>query len=151
MSIIPEKYTTLSPLQERYRQFWLSFNAQSLCHVDFSSTLKVHPIPSIRCYQDYSVGKPYHLVFKVDFKKNLFVVMIYFDNVPKYIEYHEHYRVRIEAELGYECEWKEQATKGSAGKFFTADLYDKNQYGKIAGQMMNEGLRMVKIFNKYSE
>ena len=151
MSIIPEKYTSLSPLQEQYREFWLSFNAQSLCHSAFSSKFKVHPIPSIRSYQDYSVGKPYHLVLKVDYKKNLFAVKIYFNNIQKYIEYYVQYRARIEAELGYECEWKKQTTKGSAGKFFCAELYNKNQYAKIADQMMNEGLRMVKIFYKYSE
>lgn len=151
MSIIPEKYTTLSPLQEEYRKFWLTFNAQSLCHYAFSSAFKVHPIPSIRSYQDYSVGKPYHLVLKVDFKRNLFAVKIYFNNVPTYIEYYEQHRSRIEAELGYECEWKEQTTKGSAGKFFSADLYDFKQYNKIADQMMDEGLRMVRIFNKFSE
>lgn len=151
MSIIPEKYTTLSPLQEEYRKFWLTFNAQSLCHYAFSAAFKVHPIPSIRSYQDYSVGKPYHLVLKVDFKRNLFAVKIYFNNVPTYIEYYEQHRSRIEAELGYECEWKEQTTKGSAGKFFSANLYDFKQYNKIADQMMDEGLRMVRIFNKYSE
>ena len=46
MAIIPEKYTTLSPLQEEYRKFWQRFNELSLIHSEFSSTFKVHLIQS---------------------------------------------------------------------------------------------------------
>lgn len=151
MSIIPEKYTSLSPLQEQYRKFWLSFNAQSLSHSAFSSTFKIHPIPSIRGYQDYSIGKPYHLTLKIDFQHNVFDISIRFYKMPKYVEFYENYRNRIENELGYKLNWNQHSTAGYAIKNFAADLYDTSKYKNIADQMMNEGLRMVRIFNKFSE
>lgn len=151
MSLIPEKYTTLSPLQEQYRYFWTRFNELSLSHKQFSMTFKVHPIPSIRCYQDYAVGKPYHLALKVNFKRNTFCVMAYFNNLSRYIEYYEQHRHRIECELGYELEWKQQTTAGSAEHNFIADLFDERQYDKIGHQMMCEAIRFIEIFNKYSE
>lgn len=151
MAIIPEKYTTLSPIQEEYRKFWLYFNSQSLNHRGFSSTFKIHPTPSIRCYQDFSIRQPYHLVLKVDFKRNQYVVMIYFNKVKVYIDYYENHKTRIESELGYTLEWKELATKGSAGKMFAANLFDNSQYEQICQKMMDEGIRIVRIFNSYTE
>lgn len=151
MAIIPEKYTRLTPLQEEYREFWRKFNELSLHHSAFSSTFKIHPIPSIRCYQDYSVGQSYILTLKIDLKKNLFYASAYFHNIPKYIEYCEKHKIRIESELGYELEWKQHLTAGYAKRSFTADLFDKNKHDSICKQMMDEGLRFISIFNKYSE
>lgn len=151
MAIIPEKYTSLSPLQEEYRNFWNHFNALSLNHCEFSSTFKVHPIPSIRCYQDFAIGQPYHLVLKVNFKENIFVVGAYFNNFPRFLEYQDNHKSRIESEYGSELLWKQQTTAGSAEKSFAADLYDSNQYDKICLKMMEEGIKLVKVFNKFSE
>lgn len=151
MAIIPEKYTTLSPLQEEYRKFWQRFNELSLIHIEFSSTFKVHPIPSIRCYQDFAVGQPYHLFLKVNFKQNTFHVGAYFNNFPKFIEYHDIHKTRIESELGGELLWKQQTTAGSAERIFVADLFDKSKYDDICHRMMDEGLKLVSIFKKFSD
>ena len=151
MAIIPEKYTSLTPLQEEYRKFWNHFNHLSSNHSEFSSRFKIHPIPSIRSYQDYSLGEAYILTMKIDFRKNLFYVSAYFNSVSKYIEYHENYKSRIEAELGYELEWKQHTTAGYAKKGFAADLFDKNQYNQICYRMMLEGLKLISVFKKYSE
>lgn len=151
MAIIPEKYTTLSSLQEEYQKFWNHFNPLSLNHSDFSSRFKVHPIASIRCYQDYSVGESYILTLKINFAKNLFYVSAYFNSATRFAEYHEKYKTRIETDLGYELEWKQHATAGYAKKGFAVDLFDKSQYDKICNRMMEEGIRLISVFKKYSK
>ena len=84
-------------------------------------------------------------------RRILIVQILYFNKVKVYIDYYENLKTRIESELGYTLEWKEQATKGSAGKLFAANLFDNSQYEQICQKMMDEGIRIVRIFNSYTE
>lgn len=55
-------------LQECYWKFWEGFNHFTKSDKAFCEEFKVHPFPSIRSYQDYHIGMPFHIVVGINFK-----------------------------------------------------------------------------------
>ena len=100
MAIKPVKKENLTLLQETYKRFWTKFNHISSQDENFVSNFKVHTIASIRYYQDYAIGKPYHICIKINFDRELASIQIYFNNLVVYDEFYSRYRDRIETLIG---------------------------------------------------
>lgn len=149
MSFIQEKTNGLTSLQEQYKEFWLYFNAISSQHIVFPQEFKCHPIPSIRCYQDYSIGKPYHLVVKINLTKNQIAIGAYFNDVVKYDEFYR-YKDNIVNSLNMELGWIKHSTKGSAFMVLPANLYDKSQWIIICEIIIAKMIDIKKVFNSLS-
>ena len=104
MAIQPVRRENLTLLQETYRKFWTTFNSISSQDENFSSNFKVHTIASIKYYQDYAIGKPYHICIKINFDRELASVQVYFNNLVVYDEFYSRYRDRIESLIGKRLE-----------------------------------------------
>ena len=149
MAIKPIHQTHLTDLQKMYRKFWERFNSMSLIDPDFSLHFKIHPIPSIRGYQDYSIGCGYHIAIKLDFRKSEIFIGAYFDNVNLYKEYYQRHRKNIENELGIELKWDEQGTKGSAYYISPMKLETDADWDTAIHKMMTMAVRIKMTFQKY--
>ena len=114
MAIKPVKTEGLTLLQETYQKFWTRFNLISSSDENFSSNFKVHHIASVRYFQDYAVGKPYHICVKISFENELASIQAYFNNVVVYDEFFTQYKDRIEAMVGRRLIWKSMRTKSYA-------------------------------------
>ena len=53
--------------QEVYWSFWKEFNLYTKGDATFCREFKVHPYPSVRSYQDYHIGEPFHIVAGINF------------------------------------------------------------------------------------
>lgn len=149
MAIKPTHRTHLTDLQKKYQNFWERFNSMSLIDPEFSLHFRVHPAPSIRGYQDYSIGNSYHIVCKLDLRKSKVFVGAYFDDVDLYKEYYQRHRENIENELGIELKWDEQGTKGSAYYISPMKLETDADRDTAIHTMMSMAVRIKITFQKY--
>lgn len=151
MAIKPVKTENLTPLQETYRKFWGKFNHISSIHEDFAREFKVHKIPSIRYYQDYSVGKSYQICIKINFKTQLVAIQAYFNNMCVYDNFFTKHRVRIESMIGKRLIWEEKTTKGYAQLNLNIPLQisDMTNWDDICKTIIPNAIFMKQVFNQF--
>ena len=151
MAIKPVKEENLTPLQESYRKFWTKFSYYSSCNNDFAKEFKVHNIPSIRYYQDYSVGKCYQICIKINFKQELVAIQAYFHNMCIYDEFFSKHREKIELMIGKRLIWEEKTTKGYVQ--FNLDvssrISDMNNWDNICNEIIPKAILMKQVFNQF--
>ena len=151
MAIQPVRRENLTLLQETYRKFWTTFNSISSQDENFSSNFKVHTIASIKYYQDYAIGKPYHICIKINFDRELASVQVYFTNLVVYDEFYSRYRDRIESLIGKRLEWKEMNTKAYAQLNLNLPylISDVSNWDKVCEDILPNAILMKNIFNKF--
>lgn len=113
-------------LQKVYRMFWDGFNTFTKNDPTFCHEFKVHPYPSIRSYQDYSIGEPYHLFVGINFKRHEIRIGAYFRDLDVYSFYNQKLKGRIEDKIGKSLKWTRHQTKASA-LLYVDDDFDENQ------------------------
>ena len=151
MAIKPVKRENLTLLQETYQRFWTKFNHISSQDEDFASNFKVHTIASIKYYQDYAIGKPYHICIKINFDRELASIQIYFNNLVVYDEFYTRYRDRIEALIGKRLEWKEMNTKAYAQLNLSLPylISDVSNWDKVCEDIIPNAILMKNTFNNF--
>ena len=151
MAIQPVRRENLTLLQETYRKFWTTFNSISSQDENFSSNFKVHTIASIKYYQDYAIGKPYHICIKINFDRELASVQVYFNNLVVYDEFYSRYRDRIESLIGKRLEWKEMKTKAYAQLNLNLPylISDVSNWDKVCADILPNAILMKNIFNSF--
>jgi hypothetical protein len=151
MAIKPVKTENLTILQNTYRKFWTKFNDISSSDDSFAREFKVHPIPSIRYYQDYSVGKPYNFCIKLNFKKELVAVQAYFGNMVAYDEFSTMHKERIEQMIGKHLVWERKGTKGYAQLTLSAPspISDIANWDTVCSIMIENAILMKEVFEKF--
>ena len=151
MAIKPVKRENLTLLQSTYQRFWTKFNHISSQDENFVSNFKVHTIASIRYYQDYAIGKPYHICIKINFDRELASIQIYFNNLVVYDEFYTRYRDRIEALIGKRLEWKEMNTKAYAQLNLSLPylISDVSNWDKVCEDIIPNAILMKNTFNGF--
>ena len=151
MAIKPVKAENLTALQESYRKFWTKFNYLSSCNDDFSKEFKVHKIPSIRYYQDYSVGKCYQICIKINFKQELVALQVYFYNMCIYDEFFSQHRMKIEMMLGKHLIWEKKTTKGYAqlNLNISSRISDMVNWDEICNEIISNASLMKQVFGRF--
>ena len=151
MAIQPVRRENLTLLQETYWKFWTTFNSISSQDENFSSNFKVHTIASIKYYQDYAIGKPYHICIKINFDTELASVQVYFNNLVVYDEFYSRYRDRIESLIGKRLEWKEMNTKAYAQLNLNLPylISDVSNWDKVCADILPNAILMKNIFNSF--
>lgn len=151
MAIKPVKRENLTLLQETYQRFWTKFNHISSQDEDFASNFKVHTIASIKYYQDYAIGKPYHICIKINFDRELASIQIYFNNLVVYDEFYSRYRERIETLIGKHLEWKEMNTKAYAQLNLSLPylISDVSNWDKVCEDIIPNAILMKNTFNNF--
>ena len=59
----------LSNTQNFYFEFWKTFNLQSSLHTEFNKEFTIKRKNSIRGYEDFSIGRDFHIVVKINLKQ----------------------------------------------------------------------------------
>ena len=151
MAIKPVKKENLTLIQETYKRFWTKFNHISSQDENFVSNFKVHTIASIRYYQDYAIGKPYHICIKINFDRELASIQIYFNNLVVYDEFYSRYRDRIETLIGKRLEWKEMNTKAYAQLNLSLPylISDVSNWDKACEDIIPNAILMKNTFNGF--
>ena len=151
MAIKPVKTENLTLLQEAYRKFWTKFNYVSSCNEDFAKDFKVHKIPSIRYYQDYSVGKCYQICIKINFKQELVAIQAYFNNMSVYSDFFFKHRDRIELMIGKRLIWEEKTTKGYAqlNLNISSSINDMANWDNICNEIIPNAILMKQVFSHF--
>lgn len=151
MAIKPVKRENLTLLQETYRRFWTKFNQISSQDANFAFNFKVHSIASIKYYQDYAVGKPYHICIQINFDRELASVQIYFNNLVVYDEFYTRYRDRIESVIGKRLEWKKMNTKAYAQLNLSLPylISDESNWDKVCEDIIPNAILMKSVFNNF--
>ena len=152
MAIKPVNKEHLTLLQEKYQKFWAKFNHISSQDEDFSSNFRVHTIASIKYFQDYAIGKPYHICIKINFDRELASIQIYFNNLVVYDEFYTRYRDRIETLIGKRLEWKEMNTKAYAQLNLSLPylISDVSNWSKVCEDIIPYAVMMKKVFNNFN-
>lgn len=148
MAIKSVNIENLSLLQDAYRRYWSMFNSLSLEHSEFSLNFKVHSIASIRSYQDYSVGQPYHIVLKINFAKGEISVGSYFGNLVAYDEFYKR-KDEIEQDINCKIDWTRYTTKGSAYVHKSIDFSENHGWELACNCMIEYAILVKKTFEKY--
>lgn len=148
MAIKPVQTENLTALQELCRKFWTKFNDVSAHNNDFVKEFKLHKIASIRYYQDYAVGKPYHICIKLNFAKEQASIQAYFNNMCVYDEFYNKHRHRIESMIGSRLAWKEMTTKGYAqlNLNVTYPISDISNWDDVCNEMIAQAILMKSVF-----
>lgn len=151
MAIKPVKTENLTILQDTYRKFWTKFNDISSSNDTFAREFKVHPIPSIRYYQDYSVGKPYQICLQISFVNESASIQAYFNNMTAYDEFISKHRDRIELLIGQRLIWKEMNTKGYAQLTLSAPapISDITNWDAVCSIMIENAILMKRVFGEF--
>jgi len=151
MAIKPVNTENLTVLQELYRKFWTKFNHISSSNEDFSKEFKVHKIPSIRYYQDYSVGKCYQICIKINFKQELVAIQAYFNNMSVYSDFFFKHRDRIELMIGKRLIWEEKTTKGYAqlNLNISSSINDMANWDNICNEIIPNAVSMKRVFELF--
>ena len=151
MAIKPINTENLTALQEAYRKFWTKFNYVSSCNEDFAKDFKVHKIPSIRYYQDYSVGKCYQICIKINFKQELVAIQAYFNNMSVYSDFFFKHRDRIELMIGKRLIWEEKTTKGYAqlNLNISSSINDMANWDNICNEIIPNAILMKQVFSHF--
>lgn len=134
-------------LEKVYRNFWRGFNLNTGLDGKFSREFKPHEFPSIRSYQDYSIGRPFGIVVGVNFPRKEIRVGAYFHDVIAYDSCYNFQRRWIEKELDKHLIWKKHKTKGSAYYYATADFDEEgNNWTEVYKLMAEIMLKMKNAF-----
>ena len=151
MAIKPVKTEGLTLLQETYQKFWTRFNLISSSNEGFNSNFNVHQIASIRYYQDYAIGKPYHICIRISFEKELASIQAYFNNVVVYDEVYSQCKDRIEAMVGKRLIWKSMKTKSYAQLDLplTYNISDDANWDAACKDMITYAIIMKETFAKF--
>ena len=124
---VVSKHNPQTPLERRYWSFWKGFNSYTELEFKFSGEFTPHKFPSIRSYQDYSIGCPFGIVVGINFPRKEIRVGAYFNNLDSYNFLHTYGKRWIEGNMGRRLMWKKHKTKASAFYYATAD-FDENGY-----------------------
>lgn len=151
MAIKPVNTENLTVLQELYRKFWTKFNHISSSNEDFNKEFKVHKIPSIRCYQDYSVGKCYQICLNVNYKKEFVSIQAYFSNTCVYDEFFSIHKERIENMIGKRLIWERKTTKGYAKLNLNISFShsDMTNWDDICNEIIPNAILMKQVFSHF--
>lgn len=137
----------LSVAQNLYYDFWAEFNQKASEHVEYISEFTVHHFPSVRCYEDLCFGHFFHIVVKLDLRKNEAQVGVYFDDTNAYLRFFERYKSIIERQIPYQIEWTLWKTKASAYiKTNVGSIKDKSNWSKTAFWLLNNAVHMKRVF-----
>lgn len=151
MAIKPVKTENLTVLQELYRKFWTKFNDISSSNEDFKKEFKVHKIPSIRYYQDYSVGRCYQICIKINFKQELVAIQAYFSNMSVFSDFVSKHKDRIELMIGKRLIWEEKTTKGYAqfNLNISSSINNIANWDDICNEIIPNAISMKRIFELF--
>lgn len=151
MAIKPVKKENLTLLQETYKRFWTKFNHLSSQDENFVSNFKVHTIASIRYYQDYAIGKSYHICIKINFDRELASIQAYFNNVVVYDEVYSQCKDRIEAMVGKRLIWKSMKTKSYAQLDLplTYNISDAANWDAACRDIIPYAVLMKEVFDNF--
>lgn len=151
MAIKPVNTENLTVLQELYRKFWTKFNDISSSNEEFKKEFKVHKIPSIRYYQDYSVGKCYQICIKINFKQELIAIQAYFSNMSVYSYFVTKHKGRIELMIGKRLIWEEKTTKGYAqlNLNISSSINNMANWDDICNEIIPNAISMKRVFELF--
>ena len=151
MAIKPVNTENLTVLQELYRKFWTKFNDISSSNEDFKKEFKVHKIPSIRYYQDYSVGRCYQICIKINFKQELVAIQAYFSNMSVFSDFVSKHKDRIESMIGKRLIWEEKTTKGYAqfNLNISSSINNIANWEDICNEIIPNAISMKRIFELF--
>lgn len=151
MAIKPVNTENLTVLQELYRKFWTKFNDISSSNEDFKKEFKVHKIPSIRYYQDYSVGRCYQICIKINFKQELVAIQAYFNNMSVFSYFVSKHKDRIESMIGKRLIWEEKTTKGYAqfNLNISSSINNIANWDDICNEIIPNAISMKRIFELF--
>ena len=151
MAIKPVNTENLTVLQELYRKFWTKFNDISSSNEEFKKEFKVHKIPSIRYYQDYSVGKCYQICIKINFKQELIAIQAYFSNMSVYSYFVTKHKGRIELMIGKRLIWEEKTTKGYAqlNLNISSSINNMANWNDICNEIIPNAISMKRVFELF--
>ena len=151
MAIKPVNTENLTVLQELYRKFWTKFNDISSSNEDFKKEFKVHKIPSIRYYQDYSVGRCYQICIKINFKQELVAIQAYFSNMYVFSDFFSKHKDRIESMIGKRLIWEEKTTKGYAqfNLNISSSINNIANWDDICNEIIPNAISMKRIFELF--
>lgn len=151
MAIKPVNTENLTVLQELYRKFWTKFNDISSSNEDFKKEFKVHKIPSIRYYQDYSVRRCYQICIKINFKQELVAIQAYFNNMSVFSYFVSKHKDRIESMIGKRLIWEEKTTKGYAqfNLNISSSINNIANWDDICNEIIPNAISMKRIFELF--
>ena len=151
MAIKPVNTENLTVLQELYRKFWTKFNDISSSNEDFKKEFKVHKIPSIRYYQDYSVGRCYQICIKINFRQELVAIQAYFSNMSIFSDFVSKHKDRIELMIGRRLIWEEKTTKGYAqfNLNISSSINNIANWDDICNEIIPNAISMKRIFELF--
>ncbi len=139
--ILPPKPKTL--LEETYQKFWQGFNDRTMDDEDFCREFTPHPYPSIRSYQDYHIGMPFHITIGITFDKHEIRTGAYFNDLEFYTFAHDTAKGVVENIIGRDLLWKSFKTKGRALLYDCADV-DEHHGWENTYEMMIKNMLLVK-------
>lgn len=139
-----QRATTI--LASTYQKFWQGFNEKTSKDDVFRKEFRPHPYGSARCYQDYPIGKPYHIVAHVFFAKHEIHIGAYFGNLDAYHYCSEVLKNRIEHQIGKPLAWKQHKTKASAYLFDSVDFDENHGWDETYEVIIANMLLMKKAF-----
>ena len=132
-------------MQQTYQKFWKGFNRVSQDNEEFCKAFTVLPFPSIRPYQDYAIGKPYHISVGVQFNRHETRVAAYFSDLGAY-RFYSKFKEQIERNAGKNIIWKCHQTKASATLYHIAYFDENHGWDDTYQIMMADMLLMKKAF-----
>lgn len=135
-----------TPLQKSYYAFWDGFNAYTKMELEFCKEFKTHPYSTIRSYQDYHIGEPYHIVAGINFQRKEIRVGAYFSNLDSYQFWSQYGKIWLESYLDSRLVWKKFETKGSAFLNKTADFDQQHGWNNAYKVMAETMLKMKRAF-----
>ena len=145
-----KQYKPETLLQQSYQQFWSAFNELTAKDALFCKVFKTHPYASVRCYQDYPVGKAYHIVAAINFRRHEIRVGAYFGDVQAYSFCYQNNRERIEELVGRRLAWTKHETKGSAYLYDTVDFGENYGWEKAIEAIKANMHLLLNTFEKVS-
>jgi hypothetical protein len=142
---ITKTYIPKTPLEQQYQQFWKVFNKVSSNDEAFCSEFTPNKYASIRSYQDYSIGKKYHICAGIDFKKGMVRIKAYFRDIADYQVIFQSNKERIEGEIGRQLLWKAFNTKGAIILYETANFDKNSQWEEACKVLISNMINMKRV------
>lgn len=133
-------------LEGTYKKFWEEFNKTSRMSLPFRKVFTPHPYGSIRSYQDYAVGEPFHIVAGINFERSEVRVGAYFHDVESYLFFYDLNKELIEERMGKLLAWKQHETKASAYVYDTADFHENHGWEDAFDVIISRMLQMREQF-----
>ena len=145
---IKSKDKPRTDLQETYWRFWGMFNLYTKDNTTFCREFKVHPYPSVRSYQDYHIGEPFHIVAGINFRDKEICVGAYFGNLDCYEFWYKHGNRWLESYMGKRLVWNKFKTKGSIYVHTTANFDNEHGWDNAYKVIVET---MIKLKNAFKE